>query len=528
MGIFKPDSKDKGKPGGQPTLRQQAMRYVERGEYSKAIAAYETLLPEELDKAAVFNIIGDLYEKMGNAEEAFEQYEQAITNYVKEDQYRNAIGVAKKVLRYHKDRVEMYKRLADLYAQEGRVGDAVLALNQYAEQMKDSGSSHIVAEIKSTIAQLKEKSLLVQSAVDLGREEKVVLPPPHPRHAEPPPPQVIDPEEEIRRLEEERLVRELEEEIELELLSDQERVQEAPPLEEPVGAEAPAEAAVAVQEVRPEEETPAPEKKTGISEEDEEALEKLVEEAIQASRQAPSKPAPAERPVQETIKLEAEVEAPRAASGVAVPSEEEGPRPPGPHVEGVAEAEASGVSFLELEELEGKSSLEEGAVFAELSSKPYDNEHFKSRFDQEVSRSDRYGRPLAFVLVQIGFLKRNNKAKGKKASPKVALVRKVGDCIRSALRDTDILAYNADGRIVLILPETAKEGALFVAQRLKARVSELLVEQDYEDEAERLWLGVLGYPKDARSKEDLVRRAQRMMGLGEEKGYAGKIVMLPD
>jgi len=515
LGIFKPDSKDKGKPGGQPTLRQQAMRYVERGEYSKAIAAYETLLPEELDKAAVFNIIGDLYEKMGNADEAFEQYERAITDYVKEDQYRNAIGVAKKVLRYHKDRVEMYKRLADLYAQEGRVGDAILALNQYAEQMKESESSHIVAEIKSTIAQLKEKSLLVQSAVDLGREEKVVLPPPRPRHAEPPPPPVIDPEEEARRLEEERLVRELEEEIERELLSDQERVQEAPPLKGPVGKEA----SVAVQEARPEEETPAPDKKPGLSEEEEEALEKLVEEAIQASRQAPSKPAPAERPVQETIKLEAEV---------AVPAEEEGPRPPGPHVEGVAEAEASGVSFLELEELDGKSGLEEDAVFAELSSKPYDNEHFKSRFDQEVSRSDRYGRPLAFVLVQIGFLKRNNKAKGKKASPKVALVRKVGDCIRSALRDTDILAYNADGRIVLILPETAKEGALFVAQRLKTRVSELLVEQDYEDEAERLWLGVLGYPKDARSKEDLVRRAQRMMGLGDEKGYAGKIVMLPD
>ena len=525
MGIFKPDSKDKGKPGGQPTLRQQAMRYVERGEYSKAIAAYETLLPEELDKGAVFNIIGDLYEKMGNSDEAFEQYEHAITDYVKEDQYRNAIGVAKKVLRYHKDRVEMYKRLADLYAQEGRVGDAILALNQYAEQMKESESSHIVAEIKSTIAQLKEKSLLVQSAVELGREEKVVLPPPRPRHAEPPPPPVIDPEEEARRLEEERLVRELEEEIERELLSDQERVQEAPPLEGPVGAEAPAEAAVVVQEARPEEETPVPEKKSGLSEEEEEALEKLVEEAIQASREAPAKPAPVERPVQETIKLEAEVESPRVVAGVAVPAEENGPRP---HVEGVAEAEASGVSFLELEELDGKSGLEEGAVFAELSSKPYDNEHFKSRFDQEVSRSDRYARPLAFVLVQIGFLKRNNKAKGKKASPKVALVRKVGDCIRSALRDTDILAYNADGRIVLILPETAKEGALFVAQRLKARVSELLVEQDYEDEAERLWLGVLGYPKDARSKEDLVRRAQRMMGLGEEKGYAGKIVMLPD
>ena len=525
MGIFKPDSKAKSKLGGQPTLRQQAMRYVERGEYSKAIAAYETLLPEELDKAAVFNIIGDLYEKMGNADEAFEQYERAITDYVKEDQYRNAIGVAKKVLRYHKDRVEMYKRLADLYAQEGRVGDAILALNQYAEQMKESESSHIVAEIKSTIAQLKEKSLLVQSAVDLGREEKVVLPPPR-KHAAPPP--VIDPEEEARRLEEERLVRELEEEIERELLSDQEKVQETPPLAGPVGEEAPAEAAVAVQEARPEEETSAPEKKPGLSEEEEEALEKLVEEAIQASRRAPSKPAPPERPVQETIKLEAEVEAPRAAAGVAVPAEEEGPRRPGPHVEGVAEAEASGVSFLELEELDGKSGLEEGAVFDELSSKPYDNEHFKSRFDQEVSRSDRYGRPLAFILVQIGFLKRNNKAKGKKASPKVALVRKVGDCIRSALRDTDILAYNADGRIVLILPETAKEGALFVAQRLKARVSELLVEQDYEDEAERLWLGVLGYPKDARSKEDLVRRAQRMMGLGEEKGYAGKIVMLPD
>ena len=168
-------------------------------------------------------------------------------------------------------------------------------------------------------------------------------------------------------------------------------------------------------------------------------------------------------------------------------------------------------------------------MFAELSTKPYDRDHYKSRFDQEISRSDRYGRPLSFVLVQVEFLRRSPKDKvrgGKKGPSKVALVRSVGDTIRAALRDTDILAYNADGRIVLILPETEKEGALFVAQRLKGRIAGLLAEQEPGCGGSQLWVGVMGYPKDASSKEELVRRAQRLMDLGEREDYAGKILML--
>lgn len=509
MGIFKPDSKDKGKPTGQPSLRQQAIRYVERGEYTKAIAAYETLLAGEMDKAAVYNIIGDLYEKLGNAELAFEQYDCAITEYVKEDQYRNAIGVAKKVLRYHKDRVEMYKRLADLYAQEGRVGDAILALNQYAEEMRGSESAHIVTEIKNTISQLKEKSLLVQSAMDLGQEEAGIFLPPRHETVTPTPQPQKDPEEEARRLEEERLVRELELEIEQELFSEQQQPSEAPAEEKPPVNEVPVE----VREAPSGEEKPASVTESLEQEEDAKALEKLIEDAMQAVHK--------ERAVPETSKPEAG-EPPSTSPEVTQPEDKEASQPE-------PEEDAQEVTFLELDQLDNASGITGESVFAELSSKPYDSEHFKSRFEQEISRSDRYGRSLAFILVQIEFLRRNHKDKaraGKKAQPKGTLVRKVADTFRALLRDTDILAYNADGRVVLILPETEKEGALFVAQRLKGWVVEFLSEQGIENENGQFWLGVVGYPKDAKNKEELVRRTQRLMALGEKKEYSGKVLML--
>jgi tetratricopeptide (TPR) repeat protein len=243
LGIFKPNSKDKGKPEVSLTPRQQAERYEQRGEYYKAISAFESLLTEEKDRGAIFNVLGDLYEKLGNAKLAVEQYEFAIAEYTEQRQYRNAIGIARKVLRSHKNRFEMYKRLADLYAQEGRTGDAIQALNQYAEHMKGARSADVLEEIKDTIAQLKEKSLLIQSAVDLGREEEagIFLPPlgdtitPRPR------PAGESTKEETRRLEEEkeeeqraedarrveeqeRLVKELEQEI----ISEQTGVNEAP------------------------------------------------------------------------------------------------------------------------------------------------------------------------------------------------------------------------------------------------------------------------------------------------------------
>jgi tetratricopeptide (TPR) repeat protein len=233
LGIFKPGSRNKHQSEAMLTLKEQAERYEQRGEYYKAIQAYESLLSEEKDRAAVFNALGDLYEKLGDVALAFDNYESAIAEYARHHQFRNAIGVARKVLRAHKDRVEMYKRLADLYAQEGRVGDAIQALNQYAEHTKSAQSAQVLEEIKETIAGLKDKSLLVQGAVDLGREEEsgIFLPPiddsykPRPRPAPAPRAgeEVGEKEEqeaeeeaevdEARRIEEERLVRELEQEI---------------------------------------------------------------------------------------------------------------------------------------------------------------------------------------------------------------------------------------------------------------------------------------------------------------------------
>lgn len=479
------------------SLKELAVKYVEKGEYDKALSAYESLLLSELDKGGIHNTMGDIYEKLGNPEEALSHYEQAIELYAKEDQFRSAIGVCKKVLRYHKDKVEMHKKLADLYTQEGRIGDAILALNEYAERVKDR--AQVAEEIKEAIVQLKEKSILMHSAVEVGQKE---LDKAGPFGYGDIVPKVVDEEEEARRLEEERLMRELEEEIEREL----EAERDGKPLEKVVSV---------IEEKEEEEITSGSDGKK-----DELVIEPLEPEKVDFE--------------EETVTQEKEAEV-ISDRGVALPVDFEKISPVEAKVKEKPEEEVekTPVKFVELEELGEEKKIREGTVFAELSSKPYDSEHFHSRFDQELSRAERYGRNLSFVLIQVGLLKTKKvEKKQKKSSQKepsqkqIALVRKLGDIIRSATRDIDIVAYNADGRIVLILPETPKDGAIFVANRLKERINHLLEEKISTDEKKGFSIGIISFPKDADTKEKLVWKAQRLMEAGNFED-SESILMLP-
>jgi two-component system cell cycle response regulator len=89
----------------------------------------------------------------------------------------------------------------------------------------------------------------------------------------------------------------------------------------------------------------------------------------------------------------------------------------------------------------------------------------------EVERARRYGHPLAAILFDLDHFKEVNDHFGHAAGDR--LLRAMAQEVRRALRPTDLLGRWGGEEFVVLLPETALQSAVDVAERLRYLVAGL-------------------------------------------------------
>ena len=103
------------------------------------------------------------------------------------------------------------------------------------------------------------------------------------------------------------------------------------------------------------------------------------------------------------------------------------------------------------------------------------NRHaYKERMNQEIARSNRYGRDLSLLMVDIDNFKLVNDSLGHEAGDIV--LQKVAAQLSGGLRTVDFVARIGGEEFVVILPETHLDGAIEVANRLLSAIRENPVE----------------------------------------------------
>lgn len=95
---------------------------------------------------------------------------------------------------------------------------------------------------------------------------------------------------------------------------------------------------------------------------------------------------------------------------------------------------------------------------------------FHETLRTEMHRSQRYGRPLGLVMLDIDSFKELNDRFGHQAGD--AALAELGKVIRAATRREDFAARYGGDEIAIILPETSQEGCLSVVRRLVTAVRE--------------------------------------------------------
>ena len=124
-------------------LKEQARRHEQKEEWQTAcdlyLRAIERLNEDEQPDIGLYNRVGDLLIRLGNYEQAVENFERATDLYLEAELPNNAIAICKKVLRHLPTRTETYLRMGKIRASQGFLVDARENFLTYAEKMQGLG-----------------------------------------------------------------------------------------------------------------------------------------------------------------------------------------------------------------------------------------------------------------------------------------------------------------------------------------------------------------------------------------------------
>lgn len=107
---------------------------------------------------------------------------------------------------------------------------------------------------------------------------------------------------------------------------------------------------------------------------------------------------------------------------------------------------------------------------------------------RELSRANRYKKPLSLIFADIDHFKTVNDTFGHQAGDHA--LKSIAICLKTALRESDCIARYGGEEFAIILPETNMEGAFMVAERLREKIRSLKIVYQGKDISLTMSFGV--------------------------------------
>jgi len=146
----------------------------------------------------------------------------------------------------------------------------------------------------------------------------------------------------------------------------------------------------------------------------------------------------------------------------------------------------------------------------------YNRKHLMEVLAKEVARAERYQRPLALLMIDIDHFKVYNDTCGHLAGDEV--LRTIAAIFRGSIRGSDCAGRYGGEEFLIILPETAADGAGRIADRIRSRMAE----QDFPAGSQTVKItisgGVASFPSHGRKPESLLRSADAALYRAKESG----------
>jgi diguanylate cyclase (GGDEF)-like protein len=141
---------------------------------------------------------------------------------------------------------------------------------------------------------------------------------------------------------------------------------------------------------------------------------------------------------------------------------------------------------------------------------------FQSSLVREIERATRFGRELAVLMLDLDRFKLVNDVHGHQVGDAVLI--EVADRIRAEVREVDIVARYGGEEFVVVLPETGREGAGHIADRICLAMRRLPFAVAELQLPITVSIGAAVFPADGDSSPSLVRAADEALYVAKNAG----------
>ena len=148
----------------------------------------------------------------------------------------------------------------------------------------------------------------------------------------------------------------------------------------------------------------------------------------------------------------------------------------------------------------------------------FNRRHFFETLDKEVQRASRYRHIFSLIMLDLDEFKLYNDAHGHLQGDEA--LKELARLLLSNTRRADVVARFGGEEFVVLLPEINKQGAMVVAEKIRAGVEQYPFAGRHTQPGGKMTvtLGLAMYPMDAENALELVDLADRTMYLGKQHG----------
>ena len=148
----------------------------------------------------------------------------------------------------------------------------------------------------------------------------------------------------------------------------------------------------------------------------------------------------------------------------------------------------------------------------------YNKRFFMDVINSEIARARRSHQKLSIFMMDIDNFKHYNDTNGHQAGDN--LLKEMASLITASIRENDIACRYGGEELVIILPETGKEGARKLAQKLIRIISEHPFEHREKQPLGciSVSMGLASFPEDAEYPDDLISHADKALYAAKNGG----------